>query len=200
ANSSPTSDCRQAFLGNSDLPSLGYASSSASTRSSGLFTSPAFFFTGTSRVPVTRVSRAAFIQASTRVRYGSCSLDLVLKIRSPISGSILSPVSRSSTRCGAAPSPIRPVWVSLRPSPSQVMNERIWPVSLALSAAATKSFTLRPFVCSNWQSSPASQARRDRADAVLAGVGTVRLGGDDVVELSGHGLPPRGRLSRMADG
>jgi hypothetical protein len=38
------------------------------------------------------MSRAAFIQASTRVRYGSCSLDLVLKI--PVADLRVDPVSR----------------------------------------------------------------------------------------------------------
>jgi hypothetical protein len=46
--------------------------------------SAAFFFTGTSLVPVTRTRRVAFDHSTIRVRYASSSLDVVLKTRSHV--------------------------------------------------------------------------------------------------------------------
>ena len=72
----------------------------------------------------------AFAHSTIRVRCASSSLDWVLNTRSPISGSIWSPVPRNSTRYRASASPMRPVWVSLRPSPSQSRNEPDLPSQL----------------------------------------------------------------------
>jgi hypothetical protein len=84
----------------------------------------AFFFTGTSLVPVTRTRRAAFAHSTILVRYAGSSLDVVLKTRSPIFGSIVSPVLRSSTMRRASARPTRPACVNLRPSPAQARSER----------------------------------------------------------------------------
>src|SRR5579863_3200112 len=163
----------------------------AITRSSGLVAKAAFFFTGTSLVPVTRPSRVALAHPTTRVRCARSSLDLVLNTRPPISGSILSPVPSSCTRYRASASPIRPVWVSLRPSPSQAMNERIWPVSSAFSAATPKSSTF----CPPSDSMAASQARGDasrrrhaRCAAASAGAGAATKPSSSRTMRSAHPL------------
>jgi len=83
-----------------------------------------FFFTGTSRSPVLRTSRAAFAHSTTRVRWSSSWLEVIRYARLPIVGSITSSVPNAATSTRASARVMRPVWVSLRPAPTQSTNAR----------------------------------------------------------------------------
>ena len=102
----------------------------------------AFFFTGTSLLPVLRTSRAALAHSTMSMSWNSSWLEGVRNTRSPIFGSITSSVPSSSTSVRASVRVTRPVWVSLRPAPTQRTNAITCSITSGFAAARSTSLLL----------------------------------------------------------
>jgi hypothetical protein len=122
--------------GHSAAPSRGNTSNIRAHSSSGRSSRPTCFFTVTSRPLVTRARPLALAHSTTVVIPGSSSLLLVRNTRSPILGSISSSVPSNTTSSRASASVIRPVWVSLRPAPTHLVNARSRRTGSASAAVA----------------------------------------------------------------